>query len=192
MVRGSAQGRDLVRRGPKPAPAAVKEAKGNPGRRPIGADPVASGAATGGVAPPAWLKKDALKVWERLAPNVARLKLLTPVDAESFARYCKNLSRWLKMQDVLDKEGETYESESAHGKLKRAHPAFLIGDRLARLLETQEAVFGLNPAERQRIFAARSMTPDPAGDLFGLRREDVPQPVVDDQPAPPRSVGFLN
>ena len=177
--------------GRKPAPAVVKEAKGNPGRRRVGADPVVSSSQTGGVAPPVWLKGDGLKVWARLAPNVARLKLLTPVDAESFARYCRNLSRWLKMQDVLDKEGETYESESAHGKLKRAHPAFLIGDRLARLLESQEAVFGLNPAERQRIFAARSMTPDPAGDLFGPRRDE---PVSPDAPAPASigPVGLLN
>jgi len=96
-----------VKPGRKPAPAVVKEAKGNPGRRRIGADPVDT-SQTGGVAPPSWLKGDALAVWNRLAPNVARLKLLTPVDAESFARYCRNLSRWLKMQDVLDKEGETY------------------------------------------------------------------------------------
>lgn len=179
--------------GRKPAPAVVKEAKGNPGRRPIGADPKVNTSLAGGVAPPAWLKGEGLKVWKRLAPNVARLKLLTPVDAESFARYCRNLARWLRMQDVLDKEGETYESESAHGKLKRAHPAFLIGDRLARLLESQEAVFGLNPAERQRIFAARSMTPDPASDLFGMRRDETaPPPVATDVPQPPRSTGFLN
>ena len=179
--------------GRKPAPAVVKEAKGNPGRRPVGSDPVDT-SQTGGVAPPVWLKGEGLKVWNRLAPNVARLKLLTPVDAESFARYCRNLSRWLKMQDVLDKEGETYESESAHGKLKRAHPAFLIGDRLARLLESQEAVFGLNPAERQRIFAARSMTPDPAGDLFGPRRDDVaPSAQEPAKPSPTSGpVGLLN
>lgn len=182
-----------MRRGPKPAPAVVKQAKGNPGRRPIGADPIMDGSLIGGAKPPAWLKGEGLKVWKRLAPNVARLKLLTPVDAESFARYCRNLARWLKMQDVLDKEGETYESESAHGKLKRAHPAFLIGDRLGRLLESQEAVFGLNPAERQRIFAARSMTPDPAGDLFGSRRDDVSAPTPAPEVVKPMGpVGLLN
>ena len=94
------------------------------------------------------------------------------------------------MQDILDLEGETYESESAHGKLKRAHPAFLIGDRLARLLEAQESVFGLNPAERQRIFAARSMTPDPAGDLFAPR---APVAASANEPVSPASpLGLLN
>ena len=180
-----------MRRGPKPAPAAIRDAKGNPGKRRMAADTAAT-LAVAGVAPPAWLKSGGLNVWNRLAPNVARLKLLTPVDAESFGRYCRNLDRWLKMQDILDVEGETYESESNHGKLKRAHPAFLIGDRLARLLESQESVFGLNPAERQRIFASRTMTPDPAGDLFGVRRDaDAPGTVA--APAAPASpVGLLN
>lgn len=181
-----------MRRGPKPAPAAIREAKGNPGKRRVAIDTAATLAATSGVAPPAWLKGDALKTWDRLAPNVARLKLLTPVDAESFGRYCRNLARWLKMQDLLDADGETYESESNHGKLKRVNPAFLIGDRLARLLEAQEAVFGLNPAERQRIFASRTMTPDPAGDLFGVRR-DADAPAAAQTPAAPASpVGLLN
>lgn len=182
-----------MKRGPKPDPAPVKMAKGNPGRRRIGADPAIGTPETGVASPPAWLKGDGLMVWRRLAPNAARLKLLTPVDGESFARYCRNLARWLKMQNVLDKEGETYESESAHGKLKRAHPAFLIADRLGRMLECQEAVFGLNPAERQRIFAARSMTPDPAGDLFGSRRDDPAEQVAPRETAQPTGpVGLLN
>jgi hypothetical protein len=94
------------------------------------------------------------------------------------------------MQDILDTEGETYESESTHGKLKRVNPAFLIGDRTARLLETQEALFGLNPAERQRIFAARSMTPDPAGDLFGPRPAAAAAAAEPAAPASP--LGLLN
>lgn len=181
-----------MRRGPKPAPAAIREAKGNPGKRRAAPDAAVTLAATSGVAPPDWLKGEALKVWNRLAPNVARLKLLTPVDAEAFGRYCRNLARWLRMQDLLDQEGETYESESQHGKLKRAHPAFLIGDRLARLLEAQEAVFGLNPAERQRIFASRTMTPDPAGDLFGRREAEAATPAAPLPAKPAGPVGLLN
>jgi hypothetical protein len=70
------------------------------------------------------------------------------------------------MQEVLDNEGETYESESAHGKLKRVHPAFLIADRTESKLLSAEDRFGLNPAERQRLFAARASQPF-TGDLFG-------------------------
>lgn len=185
----------MSRRGPKPEPAAVKIAKGNPGRRPVGADPVASDAAAVSVAPPAWLKKDALLVWKRLAPRLVALKLLTATDAETFARYCRNFARWLKMQKRLDAEGEIYEIETASGRVRRADPAFLIGDRLERQLVSAEAVFGLNPAERQRIFAQRAAKA-PDGDLFGNR--DAPQTGKNNKaastPAPaqrPSAIGFL-
>ena len=153
----------------------MKLAKGNPSRRPVGVDPADE---TGGapvvdhrtgmrVARPTWLTGEGRKIWERLAPRLAAMKLLGQPDAEAFARYCRNFARWLKMQKTLDREGETYESESAHGKLKRAHPAYMIGDRLERQLLAAEANFGLNPAERQRIFAARAAQPANAPDLFG-------------------------
>lgn len=154
-------------RGPKPEPAAVKIAKGNPGNRPIGADPVVDlPEQHAKIEPPVWLKKEGLKIWGRLAPRLAAMKLLSAVDAEAFGRYCRNFARWQKMQLTLDNEGETYESESAHGKLKRCHPAFLISDRLERQLLASEDRFGLNPAERQRLFAARAANPN-LGDLFG-------------------------
>lgn len=162
----------MTRRGPKPEPAAVKAAKGNPGRRNIGSDPVdetvqaATKAAPGKIEPPKWLKKEGLGIWKRIAPRLVSLKLLTQTDADTFARYCRNYARWLKMQSRLDEMGEIYEIETASGTVRRADPAYMIGDRLERQLVTAEAVFGLNPAERQRIFAARAgKTPDP-GDLF--------------------------
>lgn len=167
-------------RGRKPQPGTVKEQKGavrSTRKRPPASAPAASSAtaAIGGVAPPAWLKLEGRTIWHRLTPHLRAAKLLTPADAETFARYCRNFARWLKLQRVLDREGETYETETygmaadggeARGsKLKRAHPAFLIADRLERQLLAAEDRFGLNPAERQRIFAARSQT-GVSGDLF--------------------------
>lgn len=184
----------MGRRGPKPEPASVKIAKGNSGRRPIGADPAPEVDASNEVVPPSWLKGEGLDVWNRLAPRLVALKLLSPTDVETFGRYCRNFARWLKMQKTLDAEGETYESESAHGKLKRAHPAFLIADRLDRKLESVEDRFGLNPAERQRIFAARAAAGAP-GDLFGGARPAASEkrPTPTPEPAKPNSaVGFLN
>lgn len=159
----------MGRRGPKPEPASVKLAKGKSGRRPIGVDPTAEEqaatvATAGQIKPPAWLKGDGLVVWNRLAPRLVGQKLLFQIDAETFARYCKNFGRWLKMQKRLDDMGEIYEIETASGKVRRADPAFLIGDRLERQLVSAEAVFGLNPAERQRLFAARAT--GSTGDLF--------------------------
>jgi hypothetical protein len=64
--------------------------------------------------------------------------------------------------------GMIYEIETASGKVRRADPSFMMADRLDRRLEAFEDRFGLNPAERQRIFAQRAAVPS-LGDLFGSR-----------------------
>lgn len=191
----------MGRRGPKPEPAAVKEAKGNPGHRPIGADAApadgASAQSSGAVVAPAWLKKAGLDVWNRLAPRLVAQRLLGQVDAEAFARYCRNFARWHRMQNMLDKAKEFYESESAHGKLWRIHPAFSIAERLERNLLAAEDRFGLNPAERQRIFAARAAGAG-AGDLFGDQpRQPADRPPTEgaadaEQSKSKSAIGLLN
>ncbi|MFZ0269931.1 phage terminase small subunit P27 family [Caulobacter sp.] len=183
-------------RGPKPKPAAVR-AQTNPvrsKRKPVEAAPVEA-VAVNGVKPPAWLAGEGLEIWNLRAPLLAAAKLLTEADVGAFARYCRNFARWVKLSNELDKDGETYLSESAHGKLKRANPVFLIADRIERQLLAAEDRFGLNPAERQRIMAARSQS-GVSGDLFAAAppKEDpaakptpAAKPVVDSGP-----VGMLN
>ena len=184
--------------GPKPQSAAEREQKEpirSKQRQRHAVPDVAVPAGT--VLPPAWLKKDGLRIWDRLAPPLRAAKLLSQVDVEAFARYCCNFARWLKMQKEIDKEGEAYESESQWGKLKRVNPAFLIADRIERQLLAAEDRFGLNPAERQRIFAARAV--GLPGDLFP-GPAPAPDKRPDDaaaqpqQPAEPEQgpVGFLN
>lgn len=157
-------------RGPKPRPASVKRARGSSGR-PVVEDAIeaavpASSPTVAGVAAPKWLDGAGLEIWNSKAETLAAAKLLTAADAIAFARYCKNLARWLKMQAALDKDGEIYTVKTASGTVHRPRPEFLIGDRLERQLLAAEDRFGLNPAERQRIFAARAASSAP-GDLFG-------------------------
>lgn len=195
------------RRGPAPAPAAVKVAKGNAGKRTgdtklraqaaaeadlerAGAgftDSAPQGSVGGGggdiaaassdagavsaITPPDFLNPDGLKVWNHLAPRLAAMRILQSIDGLAFGRYCNNFGRWVKMQRTMDASGETYTSQSPHGTYERAHPAFMIADRLDRQLSAAEANFALNPADRQRLFAARAAAGAGAGaggaDLFG-------------------------
>jgi P27 family predicted phage terminase small subunit len=219
------------RRGPAPAPAAVKKARGNPGKRPIttedqerelletgaglaeGASSTDSTPAGGGggaaaeagggegaapsLAPPVWLNEEGREVWQRLAPRLAVMKILQTLDVDAFGRYCQNFGRWVKLQKRLDEEGETYTSDSPHGSYVRANPAFMIADRLDRACERAEAAFALNPADRQRLFAARAAAGTGApGDLFGASSQPPAGGAgdADDQAAdrPRRLVGFLN
>ena len=189
----------MGRRGPKPEAAVIKEKKGNPGHRPIGADPAPqqnTAAKKIALSPPSWLKeRKGIEVWKRIAPRLVSLKLITTADVETFGRYCRTFSRWLEMQAKIDKQGLTRHVKSNHGEWDRPHPLLLPCDRLEVRLQAFEACFGLNPADRQRIFAARSMSADPAaGDLFGRdQRPDDPA----SRPSPPSRtsegpIGLLN
>lgn len=150
-------------RGRKPEPAAVKEAKGNPGRRPL---PKEQDAVRATEAPKA-LSRQAKKIWEELAPDLQRMKFLRPTDAHAFARYCEHLTRWWELTKSLRKTGETYESESNHGKLLRVRPEFLVRERLEKRMEALEDRFGLSPAARQQILQRLAIVnPTPAGDLL--------------------------
>lgn len=158
-------------RGPKPQPAAVKRQRGS-SRRPIVDDQVQTVSA-GGVAAPKWLEAEGLEIWRAKAPLLSAARLLTEADALAFGRYCRNLARWLKMQTALDLNGETYSVETASGVVHRPRPEFLIADRVERQLLATEDRFGLNPAERQRIFAARAAS-GATGDLF--QSDPAPRP----------------
>lgn len=188
------------RRGPAPAPAAVKVAKGNSTRRTGDAklraqaaaeadleragasitDSAPQGSIGGGggdtvgasaIPAPDFLNAEGLKIWNDLAARLASMRILQSIDAMAFGRYCQNFGKWVKLQKRLDAEGETYTSESPHGTYTRAHPAFMMADRLDRQLSAAEANFALNPADRQRLFAARAAAGAGAGaggaDLFG-------------------------
>jgi len=189
----------MGRRGPKPQPGAVKEQKEpvrSKRKKPAGTAEGVHLAAAG--EPPKWLKDEGLKIWNRLAPMLRAMKLLTDADTPAFARYCRHYARWLSLQKRLDDEGDIYEIVTASGTVRRADPAFLMADRLDRMLLAFEDRFGLNPAERQRIMAARANT-GATGDLFGGQTKEAERRADDPaSPAAPAAepvegpIGLLN
>lgn len=188
----------MGRRGPKPKPAAIKEQLAPVrSRRKKTVAAQAPTVAPASLDAPAWLKAEGLKIYRRLGPMLRGMKLLTEADAPAFARYCKHYARWLDMQKRLDENGDIYEIETASGLVRRADPAFVMSDRLDRMLLALEDRFGLNPAERQRIFAARAATGSP--DLFnsqsGKEQERKDDPAAQATPAAEPvegPVGLLN
>lgn len=177
-------------RGRKPQAAAVRAVKAPVRSRRKAEAPVADAAIpVGEVAPPAKLSKLAIQVWNALAPQLVASKLLTTLDVPAFGRYCRLTARFEEAARTIDDEGLTYESVSAHGTLKRFHPAAMLEMRYSRELASLEASFGLNPADRQRIFAERARIGG-QGTLFpGEQRpaaEDASAARIEESP-----IGFL-
>ena len=158
-------------RGRKRQPEAIREAKAPVRSKRKAAPPKPQALSLGdGIAAPKFRDVEAVKVWNALAPQLVALRLLAGPDVPAFARYCRLAARFEQASKILDDEGLTYESVSAHGTLKRAHPAAMLEMRYSRELASLEASFGLNPADRQRIFAERSRVGGGApSDLFSDR-----------------------
>jgi phage terminase small subunit len=73
--------------GRPPKPTALKLLQGNPGKRKL---PVGEVKPPAGAEPPAWMKADPLLIaeWNRQAPRLLRLGLLTEVDNDALAALC--------------------------------------------------------------------------------------------------------
>lgn len=180
-------------RGRKPQPAAVNDAKGNPGRRRRAALPMTETAPPSRSSAPSELGDAARRIWDGLAPELTRLNFLRDVDRAAFARYCVHLARWWDLTKDIADNGESYISRSQHGELERVRPAFLVRERIEKRLESLEDRFGLNPAARQQILQrlAGLVPAAPTGNLFEGKEGDDGSSDSDRPPAPPSPVGLL-
>lgn len=152
-----------------------KEARGNPGRRPI-APKVQAPAAEGDARAPAWLSAEAVEIWSRLAPGLTSSNLLKRPDELTFGRYCQMFALWLRANLALQAGELVTVTESAHVTMERLNKNLSAMLLLDRRLEAFEDRFGLNPAERQRIFAQRAAATLMPGEL-PLRDEPEKTPI---------------
>lgn len=160
--------------GPKPKPAAIAEAQGNPGKRALPQegvapdDPLALAAQETIAAhgPPPYMDTRsagtetareitdlAMLIWHDLHGKLTRLNLLKATDEIMFAILCRKFAEYFYANRIMDKEGWWYTTSSEHvGELKRPHPAMRMQkDALQAIRDLSEA-FGLTPSARQRLF----------------------------------------
>lgn len=100
----------------------------------------------GGVRPPKGLSVAATAEWNRLAPELERLGLLTVADRAMFAIYCDAVARWTDLTQRLDKGGLT-EEQGKNGYRQQVAEVALqksYGEIIARLASR----FGLDPSAR--------------------------------------------
>ena len=163
-------------RGPAAEPAARKQRKGNPGRRPIGDAPELDLVDIDDVDLPPILNLSglALEIWKSQTPRLRQLKLLQAPDATVFARYCINLALWITFHEKLQSEELFYVTDTG---FHRAHPAVAQMMLIERRLEHTEARFGLTPADRQSLFMQRAQSP--IGGLFDQPQSQTSQQSAD-------------
>jgi len=102
---------------------------------------------------PSWLDADAKRAWRQLVPMLRAMNVLTRIDGNALARYCRTWSRWRKAEAFIDEHGEMYPLKDESGRVKymQQWPQVAISHKLAQQLTRLEQEFGMTPSARSRI-----------------------------------------
>lgn len=133
--------------GRRKKPTALKELAGNPGKRPLPKNEPRPDA--GLPDKPKVMSRVASQEWDRLAPQLDKLGLLTSIDLITFVTYCESYSEYCAAKAHIKKYGRY---QKVNGLWKR-NPA--IGDAKAsaqQMFKFAEG-FGLTPSSRAKVAA---------------------------------------
>jgi P27 family predicted phage terminase small subunit len=152
-----------MQRGAKPTPTPLRLLRGNPGQRPLPkGEPQPLREAECPPAPHHIRRSDyAREEWNRIAPELHRLGLLTIADYRPLSLYCLAYARWLEAEDALyasaQNDPHTYGLvvEGAMGG-KVANPLVKIAASAAVTVMRFAVEFGFTPASRTRISGTAS------------------------------------
>lgn len=132
--------------GRKPKPTALKLLQGNPGGRPINRlEPKPELAIP---TCPDELCDDAKLEWNRLAPYLLRMGMITEADRGAFAGYCQAFGRWIEAERYLRIEGEILRSDKNN---LVQNPRLWVANRALEQMYKFMGEFGLSPSSRTRL-----------------------------------------
>lgn len=136
----------MGRRGPAPEPTAIKLIKGNPGKRKLNKQepqPIVTLPHC-----PDYLDDSARLEWNRLAPILVRMKVLTEADYIALASLCQTYSTMVKAQEQLNKTGILFKTPSGY---VQQSPLIGIVNSCTEKIVTLCREFGLTPSARSRV-----------------------------------------
>jgi P27 family predicted phage terminase small subunit len=164
-------------------PTELKKLKGNPGKRKLNRrEPKA---VRGIPKMPAYLTGEARAEWNRLAPQLAEMKVLTLSDRNALACLCCAHAQYVEAQRDIVERGQMIDVYAVcevagvpitgkSGKPKavlldaKKNPSVQIASDADRRLRSYYAMFGLDPVSRSKlsINADSDKTPDALDKLF--------------------------
>lgn len=135
----------MGKRGPKKMPDAVKQFRGNPGKRPLNDQ---SPVATGKARMPSWMTPAAKAVWKRIVPHLEEMKVLASIDTDSLARYCTYVVLWRQAFEDVKTSGPV---STTHNGCRIANPAVGAMNSYDKTCRDYEARFGMDPSSRSSM-----------------------------------------
>ena len=151
--------------GRKPKPTALKALQGNPGRRPLNEqEPLPPG----DVKRPYGLKTnwpDVAKRWDKIAPALGVVGLLTPADISGFLLMLHHLRLCDMALELVERDGLTRLDESG---IERKHPGLQIFRDNSAAARQWITEFGMTPSSRSGLKVPEPEMPTLMEELFAV------------------------
>lgn len=150
-------------RGPIPQPTALKLLKGVRPNRINKSEPKPP--AVTGVIPKGWalhMSDGAKRFWQKNAPVLARLGVLTEVDLEAFRTMAEIHAQIVQCNSVIKRRGVVYENDKGN-PVTRPEANLLI--KLEAQYREYSKQFGMVPGERSRLHAGGDTEAEADSDL---------------------------
>lgn len=163
------------RRGPLPKPTSLRVIEGNPSRRPLPRGEIQGNPAM--PSPPDHLQGEALAEWNRVAPGIHAMGILTCDDMPVLAAYCHAYETWAEARRAINKMRETGKLgaglmiKTTNGNYVQ-NPLIGIANNAGRDMVNFAGHFGLSPAIRARLAIELDQVKDPMEALlFGKTKK---------------------
>lgn len=160
----------MGKRGPAPAPTALKLVRGDRASRVNDAEPLPDDEE---ILPPEWLRPEAIEVWNEYGPRLERKHVLTSWDVEQFAGWCDAVVLRRIAAKHLETEGAVVEQ-----KVFNRQGTEEIGSRSVRsewlgvwkdansVIAQIGARYGMTPSERGQLKVDDGRSKNPKGRLL--------------------------
>jgi P27 family predicted phage terminase small subunit len=137
-------------KGRKPLPTQLKAIEGNRGKRPLPQNEPKPAPIMPGM--PDWLDEIAIQEWQRLAPSLIRLGLLTEIDYIPFAVLVQEYSDMIQLRRYIAEHGRTYEHSNVKGNANETtRPEVYMLQKCIQNIKAFCVEFGLTASSRGRI-----------------------------------------
>lgn len=154
--------------GRRPKPTAAKRAAGNPGKRKLNASEPQP--PSGAPEPPSELSPLARVEWERIAPDLLAMGVLSRVDVAALAAYCECYARWWKAEKQVRRHGAVIRTPNG---CPIQSPHLGVANKALDQMRKFLIEFGMTPSSRSKVTAQKPDAADPFAEYMnGLITQD--------------------
>lgn len=117
---------------------------------------------------PPGLSRKAQDAWNRTAPLLERMGVLTDMDAMALEQLCIVYGVLMTAKDALDDFGDfSYSTKSESGpEMRRAHPEVAVYFEALRQFNNMLGSFGMTPSSRSKVSISPLKEVDPLDHFF--------------------------